>query len=59
MQFRINIDKHDFVPTQAAAEPVEAESVDVAELRRRMYERIARGNALAHVEENARQAWRK
>ncbi len=59
MQFKINIDKHDFIPTPATDEPIEAESVDVAELRRRMYERIAQGNALAHVEEKARRAWRK
>ena len=36
----------------------EGETVTEVELRRRMYERIARGNALIEAEENARRQWR-
>lgn len=34
------------------------EVLSEAEIRRQMYERIARGNALAEIEENARREWR-
>jgi hypothetical protein len=36
----------------------DGETITEAELRRRMYERIARGNALIEAEENARRKWR-
>ena len=37
---------------------VDDDAAREAELRRQMYERIAQGNALAEVEENARRIWR-
>lgn len=36
----------------------DGETITEAELRRQMYERIARGNALIEAEENARRKWR-
>lgn len=42
-----------------AEAPASEENSREAELRRLMYERIARGNALAEIEENARRMWRE
>lgn len=39
-------------------EPLSKDTLSEDEIRLQMYARIARGNALAEVEENARRAWR-
>jgi hypothetical protein len=54
--------KLEFTPVQpvemVARESAENVTSPEADLRRQMYERIARGNALAEVEDNARRMWR-
>lgn len=42
----------------AQADARAADTANEADLRRKMYERIARGNALAEAEESARRTWR-
>ncbi len=45
-------------PNQDQQEAVSKDTLSEDEIRRQMYARIARGNALNEVEDNARRAWR-
>jgi hypothetical protein len=46
------------VPVEIEAQADEIDAAQEAEIRRRMYERIARGNALAEAEDAAQKMWR-
>ena len=50
----------EIAPLIASAQPIVEHDDDAAwkaELRRQMYERIAQGNALAEIEDNAHRLW--
>ena len=53
----VTINKTQHSPVQANPQTRDADEAERAAERRRLYERIARGNALAEAEEAARRVW--